>query len=121
MADFDLAIIGGGINGAGIARDAVATGLKVALLEQGELAAGTSSAFSKLIHGGLRLSGTWRLAAGARGAQRARSAAAHSAAFDPAASFRAATRFAPSLGGTAAAWPFHLRYDWTPRDFAAYA
>ena len=54
MADFDLAIIGSGINGAGIARDAAGRGLKVALLEQGDLAAGTSSASSKLIHGGLR-------------------------------------------------------------------
>ena len=54
MADFDLAIIGGGINGAGIARDAAGRGLRVVLVEQGDLAAGTSSASSKLIHGGLR-------------------------------------------------------------------
>jgi glycerol-3-phosphate dehydrogenase len=54
MADFDLAIIGGGINGAGIARDAAGRGLKVLLVEQGDLASGTSSASSKLIHGGLR-------------------------------------------------------------------
>ena len=54
MADFDLAIIGGGINGAGIARDAAGRGLKVLLCEQGDLASGTSSASSKLIHGGLR-------------------------------------------------------------------
>jgi glycerol-3-phosphate dehydrogenase len=54
MADYDLAIIGGGINGAGIARDAAGRGLKVVLFEQGDLAAGTSSASSKLIHGGLR-------------------------------------------------------------------
>ena len=54
MADFDLAIIGGGINGAGIARDAAGRGLKVVLLEQNVLASGTSSASSKLIHGGLR-------------------------------------------------------------------
>jgi glycerol-3-phosphate dehydrogenase len=54
MADFDLAIIGGGINGAGIARDAAGRGLKVLLLEQGDLASGTSSASTKLIHGGLR-------------------------------------------------------------------
>ena len=51
---FDLIIIGGGINGAGIARDAAGRGLKVALLEQGDLASATSSASSKLIHGGLR-------------------------------------------------------------------
>src|SRR5262245_45928506 len=53
-ADFDLAIVGGGINGAGIARDAAGRGLKVLLVEQGDLASGTSSASTKLIHGGLR-------------------------------------------------------------------
>jgi glycerol-3-phosphate dehydrogenase len=52
--DFDLAIIGGGINGAGIARDAAGRGLRVVLLERGDLAQGTSSASTKLIHGGLR-------------------------------------------------------------------
>ena len=51
---FDLAIIGGGINGCGIARDAAGRGLSVLLVEQGDLAAGTSSASTKLIHGGLR-------------------------------------------------------------------
>ena len=51
---YDLAIIGGGINGAGIARDAAGRGLSVALCEQGDLANATSSASSKLIHGGLR-------------------------------------------------------------------
>ena len=54
MADFDLAIIGGGINGTGIARDAAGRGLCVLLIEQGDLASGTSSASTKLIHGGLR-------------------------------------------------------------------
>jgi glycerol-3-phosphate dehydrogenase len=54
VADFDLAIIGGGINGAGIARDAAGRGLRVVLIEQNDLASGTSSASSKLIHGGLR-------------------------------------------------------------------
>ena len=54
MAVFDLAIIGGGINGAGIARDAAGRGLSVLLVEQGDLAGGTSSASTKLIHGGLR-------------------------------------------------------------------
>lgn len=52
--DYDLAIIGGGINGAGIARDAAGRGARVLLLEQGDLAQGTSSASTKLIHGGLR-------------------------------------------------------------------
>ena len=51
---YDLAIIGGGINGCGIARDAAGRGLKVFLCEQYDLASGTSSAATKLIHGGLR-------------------------------------------------------------------
>lgn len=51
---YDLAVIGGGINGAGIARDAAGRGVKVVLLERGDLARGTSSASTKLIHGGLR-------------------------------------------------------------------
>ena len=51
---YDLAIIGGGINGCGIARDAAGRGLRVFLCEQGDLASGTSSASTKLIHGGLR-------------------------------------------------------------------
>ena len=51
---FDLAIIGGGINGCGIARDAAGRGLKVLLCERDDLACGTSSASTKLIHGGLR-------------------------------------------------------------------
>ncbi|HKU15060.1 MAG TPA: glycerol-3-phosphate dehydrogenase [Steroidobacteraceae bacterium] len=50
----DLLIVGGGINGAGIARDSAGRGLKVALVEQADLANGTSSASTKLIHGGLR-------------------------------------------------------------------
>ena len=51
---FDLAVIGGGVNGAGIARDAAGRGASVLLLEAGDLAQGTSSASTKLIHGGLR-------------------------------------------------------------------
>ena len=51
---FDLLIIGGGIVGAGIARDAAMRGLTVALVEQGDFGSGTSSKTSKLIHGGLR-------------------------------------------------------------------
>ena len=50
----DILVIGGGINGAGIARDATGRGLKVTLCEQSDLASGTSSASTKLIHGGLR-------------------------------------------------------------------
>ena len=53
-AAYDLAIIGGGINGCGIARDAAGRGLKVYLCEQGDLGGATSSSSTKLIHGGLR-------------------------------------------------------------------
>ncbi|HEX2727736.1 MAG TPA: FAD-dependent oxidoreductase, partial [Beijerinckiaceae bacterium] len=53
-APYDLLIAGGGINGAGIARDAAGRGLRVLLVEQDDLASGTSSRSSKLIHGGLR-------------------------------------------------------------------
>jgi glycerol-3-phosphate dehydrogenase len=51
---FDLVVIGGGINGAATAREAALRGLKVALVEAGDFAVGTSSRSSKLIHGGLR-------------------------------------------------------------------
>ncbi len=51
---FDLLIIGGGITGAGVARDAALRGLKVALVEKDDFASGTSSRSSKLVHGGLR-------------------------------------------------------------------
>lgn len=51
---FDLIVVGGGVNGAGIARDAAGRGASVLLLEAGDLASGTSSASTKLIHGGLR-------------------------------------------------------------------
>ena len=52
--DVDLLIVGGGINGTGIARDAAGRGLSVLLVEQDDLASHTSSASTKLIHGGLR-------------------------------------------------------------------
>jgi glycerol-3-phosphate dehydrogenase len=51
---YDIVVIGGGITGTGIARDAALRGLKVALFEKGDYASGTSSKSSKLIHGGLR-------------------------------------------------------------------
>lgn len=54
IESYDLLVVGGGINGAGIARDAAGRGLSVLLCEQGDLAGATSSASSKLVHGGLR-------------------------------------------------------------------
>lgn len=62
-ASFDAIVIGGGITGAGILREAVRTGARVLLVEQNDFASGTSSASSKLVHGGLRYlkNGQWRL------------------------------------------------------------
>src|SRR6516164_7373520 len=51
---FDLLILGGGITGAGVALDAATRGLRVAVIDKGDFASGTSSASSKLVHGGLR-------------------------------------------------------------------
>ena len=70
MAPLDLMVIGGGINGTGIANDAAGRGLRVGLCEQGDLASATSSASSKLIHGGLRYLEP-RIPTGGRGAARA--------------------------------------------------
>ncbi|QZH73976.1 MAG: glycerol-3-phosphate dehydrogenase [Erythrobacter sp.] len=53
-AVFDLIVVGGGVNGAGVARDAAGRGARVLLLEKGDLASGTSSKSTKLVHGGLR-------------------------------------------------------------------
>ena len=51
---YDIAVIGGGVNGCGIARDAAGRGWSVFLCEKGDLGCGTSSASTKLIHGGVR-------------------------------------------------------------------
>lgn len=62
-AKFDLIIIGGGVTGAGILREAVKSGFHTLLVEQNDFASGTSSRSSKLVHGGLRYlkTGQWRL------------------------------------------------------------
>jgi len=52
--DFDLLVIGGGITGCGVARDAAMRGLKVALVERDDFASGTSGRSSRLVHGGIR-------------------------------------------------------------------
>ena len=68
-ARFDLVVIGGGITGAGILHEAARTGASVLLVEQNDFASGTSSASSKLVHGGLRYlkDGQWRLTLGSVG------------------------------------------------------
>src|SRR5207237_2584751 len=60
-ASYDLLIVGGGINATGVARAAAGRGLKVLLCEQDDLASHTSSASTKLIHGGLRCPGVFHL------------------------------------------------------------
>src|SRR5438046_10150056 len=55
MADYDLAILGGGLNGVSVARDAAGRGLRVILLEQGDLGWAASSASPRLIHGDLAM------------------------------------------------------------------
>ena len=60
-ADLDVLVVGGGIVGAGIARDAAMRGLRTALVEQYDLASGTSSRSSRLLHGGLRYLAQGRL------------------------------------------------------------
>ena len=54
QTDYDVIIIGGGINGAGVARDAALRGLKTILIEKTDFASGSSSWSSRLIHGGFR-------------------------------------------------------------------
>jgi glycerol-3-phosphate dehydrogenase len=60
MSVYDILVIGGGINGTGLARDAAGRGLSVLLCEQGDLAEFTSSASTKLIHGGIRYLENWQ-------------------------------------------------------------
>ena len=52
--EFDVLVVGGGVTGVGVALDAASRGLSVALVDKGDLAAGTSSRSSKMVHGGLR-------------------------------------------------------------------
>ena len=51
---YDVVVIGAGMTGAGVAVDAASRGLKVALIDAGDIASGTSSKSSKMVHGGLR-------------------------------------------------------------------
>ena len=90
--DFDLLVVGGGINGAGVARDAAGRGLSVLLAEKGDLGCATSSWSSKLIHGGLRYLEYYefRLVRGV--ARRARGAAQDRGAPGVAAAIRHAAR-----------------------------
>ena len=115
----DLAVIGGGVNGAGIARDAAGRGLSVVLCEKGDLAEGTSSRSGKLVHGGLRYLEYLRVPPRPRGADRARGAARRRTPHRLADALRAAAlaRAAPGLAG--ALGPVPLRPSRRPQETAA--
>ena len=113
---FDLAIIGGGINGCGIARDAAGRGLSVLLLEQGDLASGTSSASTKLIHGGLRYLEHYAFRLVREVAGRARGAAARRAAHRPADALRAAASRRAAAAVADPARPVPVRPSGRARD-----
>uniref|UniRef100_UPI0012906418 FAD-dependent oxidoreductase n=1 Tax=Escherichia coli TaxID=562 RepID=UPI0012906418 len=69
MDDFDLVVVGGGINGTGLARDLAGRGWRVLLAERDDLAAHTSSASTKLVHGGLRYLATYEFSLVAKALQ----------------------------------------------------
>ncbi len=93
---YDLVIVGAGINGAGIARDAAGRGLKVLVVEQGDIAGATSSWSTKLVHGGLRYLEHYEFRLVRRIPRRARGPALCRAAPGPAAVVRPAPRAAPA-------------------------
>ena len=97
-------VVGGGVNGAGIARDAAGRGLKVLLCEKDDLAQGTSSRSGKLVHGGLRYLEYYEFRPGPRGADRARGAAARGAAHHLADALRPAARARSSARPGWSAW-----------------
>ncbi len=105
MSTYDLAVIGGGINGAGIARDAAGRGLSVLLIEKNDLASATSSASTKLIHGGLRYLEHYAFRLVRESLMERERLLGHRAAYRVAFALRAAAdaRHAPRLD--AAAWP----------------
>ncbi len=97
------------VNGCGIARDAQGRGFSVMLAEMGDLASGTSSAATKLVHGGLRYLEYYEFPPGARGAGRARGAVDGSPAHHLAAALRAALSQRPQAALHPQDRPVHLR------------
>src|SRR3979490_440757 len=109
MADYDLAIIGGGLNGVSVARDAAGRGLRVILLEQGDLGGAASSATPRLIHGDLSVlerRGFWR---GARGRAGGGALVVPGPEFGPAEAFRDPRPFRGAPAMAAARRPLCLR------------
>ena len=120
MADaaYDLLVIGGGINGAGIARDAAGRGLKVLLVEKDDLASPTSSASSKLIHGGLRYLEHYEFRLVREALHEREVLLAHRAAHRPAAALRPAARRRPAAAPGCSALGLFL-YDHLARRATA--
>ena len=114
----DLLIIGGGINGAGIARDAAGRGLSVLLCEQGDLAARTSSACTKLIHGGLRYLEYYEFRLVREALIEREVLLRHRAAHHLAAALRAAACAGPAAGLAGPPRPVPLRPSGRPQDAA---
>ncbi len=109
METKDLIVIGGGINGAGIAVDAAGRGLSVLMLEANDLACATSSASSKLIHGGLRYPEHYEFRLGQRSAGRTRSAAENGSASGDPDALPPAPPPAPASGVDDPHRPVHVR------------
>ncbi len=108
MADYDLAIIGGGLNGVSLARDAAGRGLRVILIEQGDLGGAASSATPRLIHGDLSVlerRGFWRVRRALIGAP---DLASDRAASGPADAFRDPRPFRRTSALAAACRPVRL-------------
>ena len=108
-AVYDIFVIGGGINGCGIARDAAGRGYSVYLAEMNDLAGGTSSASTKLIHGGLRYLEHYEFRLVREALMEREVLLAHGAAHHLAAALRAAASQGPAAGLAAAARPVPLR------------
>ncbi len=117
-AIYDLAVIGGGINGAGIARDAAGRGLKVLLVEKDDLASHTSSWSTKLIHGGLRYLEHYEFRLVAEALSEREVLLQDRAAHHRAAAIRAAARAAPAAGMDDPLRPVSVRSHRRPQDAA---
>ena len=119
LGQFDLIVVGGGVNGAGIARDAAGRGLSVLLCEKDDLAQGTSSRSGKLVHGGLALSRILRVSPCPRGADRARGSASRRAAHHLADAVRPASQPGATSGLDGPGGPVSLRSLGRAQDPAA--
>ena len=118
---YDIAIIGGGVNGCGIARDAAGRGLSVLLAEKSDLASGTSSASTKLIHGGLRYLEHYAFRLVRESLKEREVLLRHGAAHHPPAALRAAASSGAAPCPADPPRSLSLRPSWRARDPAGVA